>query len=124
MNAIVSMLSLLSSAILYISNVQAVTGITNVEPWNLPVLPAVLPEIGEEFRNNTKGKLIPRHLWMAFKTVPEPKDRPDYLTQMFTKNVGQNWTLHLEDNDGKLAFMEKFYPNTSTLWAYKIIHPK
>ncbi len=95
----------------------------NIEPWNLPLLPTYEIEIGDEFKN-TLGKKIPRHLWMAFKDIPKPEDRPDYLTRMFNKNVALNWTLHLADNTDKMNFMEKYYNNTSLLWAYKIIHPK
>lgn len=94
-------------------------------PWNLPVVPHILPT-GEQLQklmfSNSNGKLIPRHLWMAFKEVPKPSDRKDYLNRMFLKNTKLNWTLHLEDNEGKLNFMQKYYNGTSLLWAYKAIH--
>lgn len=96
------------------------------DPWNLPLLPRVLPdesEMSELMYANTNGKRIPRHLWMAFKDLPEEKDLKDYQRNMFKRNVDANWTLHLADNAGKLAFMEHYYANTSLLWAYRIIHP-
>lgn len=96
-------------------------------PWNLPVVPKHLPsesELRELMYSNTNGKLIPRHLWMAFKEVPKPEDRKDYLTRMFKRNTDRNWSLHLEDNEGKLKFMEKYYNGTSLLWAYSAIHPQ
>lgn len=93
------------------------------EPWNLPLLPPHFPELSSEFKN-TNGKQIPRHLWMAFKEIPDEKNLPDHLRRMFMKNSALNWTLHLANNNDKLAFMEKYYYNTSLLWAYKSIHPK
>ena len=91
-------------------------------PWNLPVVPeeADRPDLIE----NAGGKSIPRHLWMAFKDVPEPEDRRDHLVRMIERNEALNWTIHLEDNAAKTAFMEKYYRNTSVLWAYHSIHPK
>ena len=116
-------------------------------PWNFPVVPAKLPSDDELQRlmyNNSNGKLIPRHLWMAFKEVPEEKDMKDYLIRMFKRNTEKNWILHLEDNKGKLDFMRKYfngklllydlhlspsiltatYSGTSLLWAYEVIHPQ
>lgn len=94
-------------------------------PWNYPVVPATLPSedaLRSMMYSNSNGKLIPRHLWMAFKEVPEPKDRKEYLNKMFKKNTDKNWTLHLEDNKGKLEFMQNYFNGTSLLWAYTVIH--
>jgi len=96
-------------------------------PWNLPVVPKTLPsddELQQMMYSNSNGKLIPRHLWMAFKEVPKVSDRKDYLNKMFIKNTNLNWILHLEDNAGKLNFMQKYYNGTSLLWAYSAIHPQ
>lgn len=62
------------------------------------------------YRNTIPGKvtLIPRHLWMAFKDVPAAADLKTYQKKMFEKNKAANWTVHLEDNAGKLAFMERY----------------
>ena len=97
-------------------------------PWNFPLIPRHLPNVSELMFNNPQpgfeNKLIPRHLWMAFKDVPKESEMKDYLRKMFKKNSERNWTIHLADNDQKLNFMEKYFNNTSLLWAYKIIHPK
>jgi hypothetical protein len=66
------------------------------DPWNLPLLPRVLPdesEMSELMYANTNGKRIPRHLWMAFKDLPEEKDLKDYQRNMFKRNVDANCEL-------------------------------
>lgn len=92
-------------------------------PWNLPVTPKSLPPIKEMMFSKSEGMKIPRHMWMAFKNVPPRTEMKGYLLQMIRKNEARNWTMHLEDNDAKLKFMETYYANTSLLWAYKAIHP-
>ena len=93
-----------------------------VEPWNLPVQPAVLPDF-PDISKHTNGKLIPRHLWMAFKEVPAPEDRRDYLKKMISKNENQGWVTHLADNADKLKWMREYFSGTSVLWAFEMIHP-
>ncbi len=92
---------------------------TKPEPWNLPLLPSVFPE---QIYTNNNGKLIPRHLWMAFKAIPELRQQPDYLTKMLSRNSG--WNVTFADNEYIDAFMDKYYAGTSVHWAYKSVNPK
>lgn len=100
--------------------------VDSVLEYELPLIPKVLPTIEDHpaLFNNTKGKRIPRNLWMAFKELPDRYQLPSGLQEMLDKNEQLGWTMHLYDNEAKLAFMEKYYHNTSVLWAYKAIHPK
>ena len=34
-----------------------------------------------------------------------------------------NWTVHFQGNTEKDAFMETYFANTSTLWAYHVLNP-
>ena len=70
------------------------------EPWNLPVIAASIPSMEELQRlmyNNTLGHRIPRHLWMAFKEIPEEKDLKSYQGRLFKRNTDKQCTCAFND---------------------------
>lgn len=82
------------------------------EPWNLPVLPKVLPseqELRDLMYANSNGKKIPRHLWMAFKTVPEEKDMKSYLKRMFLKNTDRNCKKYRPQQRSSLNLIKRIH---------------
>ena len=95
---------------------------TSIQPYDLPVLPDVLHSFSPH-EANLNGKRIPRHLWVAFKDIPPRENMSEPLRKMIERNEKLNWTMHLADNQLKLDFMERYYANTSLLWAYKMINP-
>lgn len=85
--------------------------------YNLPVLPAQLPEVS--IYNTSTGKYIPKKLWIAVK---DRKDElPGHLLSLFERNRG--WEVILCDNDCKDDFMFHVFANTSIAWAYSVINP-
>lgn len=95
----------------------------DVDPWNLPVLPATLPDY-HFMLENSLGKHIPRHMWMGFKTIPKPEERSTYLTTVLERAAKANWTIHLMDDKSTDDFMDKYFANTSINWAYRMINPE
>lgn len=88
-----------------------------IDPWDLPVLPANPPRILGNV--STTDKNIPRHLWIA---VRELKDELNVqMPNLFKRN--EKWQVHVCSNEIKDAFMNETFANTSLLWAYHMIHP-
>lgn len=96
---------------------------SDVKPWNLPVFPSVLPDYSSMLENS-KGKSIPRHLWMAFKSIPPQEERSNFLTMFLDRAASHNWTIHLVDNAATDLFMDTYFNNTSIQWAYHMINPE
>lgn len=90
----------------------------SIDSWDLPVLPSNPPPI-QLGQNITKDKLIPRHLWMAVRTLEKTLNYQ--LPALFERNRG--WEIHICSNEMKDEFMNKTFANTSLLWAYHMIHP-
>lgn len=93
------------------------------EPWNLPVFPATLPDYSF-MMENSKGKLIPRHLWIGFKKIPSPEEMSGHLQQVLERANSTYWTIHLLDDAAQDAFMDKYFHNTSVNWAYHTVNPE
>ena len=110
-------------ALLVLCGFQGLLMVCNNEPWNLPPLPANPPDFND-YWNNSKGKMIPRHLWVAVKSVPRHEDLKEHQAALYATNGDLGWKVHYVDNEAKVAFMEKYYHNTSLLWAFNAINPK
>ncbi len=94
------------------------------EEWDLPALPTDLSVL-ELFSKET-GR-IPRNIWVGMKTKPTSNNQlPDHLQKLFERAEGETnaWIPEVMGNAEQLAFMEKYYAGTSTLWAFKMINPK
>lgn len=91
--------------------------VADIEPWKLPVLPD--PRPSQKLGNDTKDKLIPRHLWVAIRDFNEGLNYQ--LPALFKRNA--NWDIHICTNQMKDEFMNKTFANTSLLWAYHLISP-
>ena len=73
------------------------------------------------------ASLIPRHLYISYKTLPtaaELSDMDPSLIRMREREKAAGWTLHFIDNSMQDAFMERHFANTTYLWAYKQISPR
>jgi mannosyltransferase OCH1-like enzyme len=67
------------------------------------------------------GDKIPHHLWIAVKD-----NATSYLQWPNIRDeiaLNPTWSIHICDNNDKDSFMEKFFMNTSLLWAYSNINP-
>jgi mannosyltransferase OCH1-like enzyme len=67
------------------------------------------------------GDKIPHHLWIAVKD-----NATSYLQWPNIRDeiaLNPTWSIHICDNIDKDSFMEKFFVNTSLLWAYSNINP-
>ncbi len=108
----------------------------SIKPWDLPLVPPsskwqelekrfadTLPKSHSYFDKAYKKK-IPRSVWIAFAEKPTNATMKPHIQKMITKNEANQWVFHLQGNAEKLEFMETFFANTSTLWAYKAIHPR
>ena len=94
----------------------------DVAPWNLPIFPTD-PAVLELF--SKEGGTISRNVWVGMKTKPASISQlPDHLQKLFKRAEGDGWTPEAMGNTEQLAFMEKYYANTSTLWAFKMINPR
>ena len=93
----------------------------DVPPWHLPTFPTD-PNVLELF---SKVDTISRNVWVGMKTKPASHSLlPDHLQKLFKRATGDGWTPEVMGNSEQLAFMEKYYANTSTLWAFKMINPR
>lgn len=99
--------------------------------YHFPVLPTAsfLEQTKSKTRTMCNGKLnttsngdkIPHHLWIAVKD-----NASTYLEWPNIKDeiaLNPAWSVHICDNNDKDSFMEKFFMNTSLLWAYNNINP-
>ena len=67
-------------------------------------------------------KIIPRNIWIAFKTKPQSLDDLGEEHIQFIQQVrAAGWNVYMLGHDEQIKFMEKYYANTSTLWAIKMI---
>jgi hypothetical protein len=69
----------------------------------------------------TSGDKIPHHLWIAVKD-----NATSYLQWPNIRDeiaLNPAWSIHICDNNDKDSFMEKFFVNTSLIWAYSNINP-
>ena len=111
--------------------------------WNLPLVPSFAKQKTFKLQttsttasmNKTSSpantaaakatqKRIPKHCWIAFFKAPDNQTMKGHTRRMVERNTPLGWTFHLAGNEEKLAFMRKYYANTSTLWAYENIHPR
>ena len=92
--------------------------------WNFPVFPSNLMNIDEQaFVQNIQG--IPKKMWVARRRRPrQESEMPEHIQKMFARARNDGWEASVQSNEDQLAFMEEHYPNTSTLWAFKIINPR
>lgn len=81
--------------------------------WKRPFRNAVYPQ---DF-------LIPKNFWISFREYHGFNNLSDHVKEMAIKNAEYNWTNVFLDNAGQEEFLETYFPNTSVLWAYRIIHP-
>lgn len=67
-------------------------------------------------------KIIPRNIWIAFKTKPRSLEELGEQHIEFVKAVrASGWNVYMLGHEEQMEFMEKYYANTSTLWAIKMI---
>lgn len=87
------------------------------DPWYLPVFPD--PPPSKQLGNRTVDKNVPRHLWIAVRSL---EDGLNYQQPAFFER-NSNWEVHITSNEMKDEFMNRTFANTSLLWAYNIISP-
>lgn len=87
---------------------------SSTKPYNLPILPASLPE-----PVIPSDSFIPRNVWIAVRNVSDP--RPMHTKPLMERNP--TWTFHFYGNTEKDEFMAKYFTGTSLLWAYDILNP-
>lgn len=68
------------------------------------------------------NSLIPKHVWISFRYVPSRDQMADHLKKFIERAVSDGWKINLMGKDDQAEFMETFFFNTSTLWAFKLIH--
>eukprot|EP01039_Chlorochromonas_danica_P006269 gene6269-6911_t len=67
-------------------------------------------------------KLIPRNFWMAFRTKPSCLNDLDEAHQQFIQRARESgWTVYTPGHEEQMRFFEVYYPETSLLWATKLI---
>jgi mannosyltransferase OCH1-like enzyme len=105
---------------------------TKAEPWNYPILPSDTNSILTNNNTHSNGalfsekmeKLIPRKIWVGVREKPQnDSSLPPHLKEMFSRAKNDSWEVNILENREQLEFMEKYWSNTSVLWAYKIINP-
>lgn len=115
-------------ALVYVSYVGA------VEQYDLPALPAKFAPLDHDrFATNYSNPLgkssaavkhIPRLMWISFKTRPESiDDISDELVSVINRARQEGWTVYCLGHVEQMQFLEIYYPETSLLWAAKMIHP-
>jgi Glycosyltransferase sugar-binding region containing DXD motif len=107
------------------------------ETWNSPLLPplAVLSTFNSPVLHNRSvsvsssgrtlvPKKIPRSVWIGFRDKPTNDSvLHPHIISFRDRAVNDSWKVNMLGNKEQLEFMELFWPNTSVLWAYKVIHP-
>lgn len=100
-------------------------------PWDADVIP---PNLDTLVSNSThlsnfnhvsstaSDKLIPRNLWIAFRIVPPENKMYPHLKTLIPNVKSKGWTVNLIGDHKMDLFMKTFYPDTSLLWAYELIH--
>jgi hypothetical protein len=84
-------------------------------PYNM-TLPALV-------HNQTKTN-IARNVWVAFKNKPGSLEQLDEeLYNIIQNSRKEGWNVYLLGHDEQVNFIERYYPNTSLLWAVKTISP-
>lgn len=85
--------------------------------WTSAVLPpASAPPL--------RPKLIPRNVFIAFRNRPESSTILDEEILRFINGTRYDgWNLYLYGHAEQMEFMERYYANTSLLWAIKLIGP-
>lgn len=72
---------------------------SELPPYDLPVLPASLPEVSGP--NSTYNKHIPRKIWMAVKDIND--ELPGHIKAFLERNA--QWDATICDNDCKDRFL-------------------
>ena len=101
---------------------------------SLPVFPAQFPDIFNDtdtVTNWTSAKVkkanekaIPRNVFVSFKTKPAAQsDLDDELNKFINTSIHEGWNVYLHGHAEQIQFMERYYANTSLLWAIKLISP-
>ena len=95
----------------------------SIDPWDLPVFPSTLDN---KVQNNTFiGQGIPKKVWVAMREKPKSdSELPEHLQKLFERARTDGWESSVMSNEDQLAFMEEYWPDTSTLWAFKVINPR
>lgn len=93
---------------------------------NSPVFPPNYEELVKvKFRENMslpEEKKIPRNFWVSFRETPLWEKLPHYIKEMVHTNDKFNWKIMFLDNPAQEEFLERYFPGTSVLWAYRIIN--
>jgi hypothetical protein len=92
-------------------------------PWELPVLPVIGPLITTKIE--VPQLHIPRSLWVGMRERPlNESAMPDHLRKLFARARRDGWEPRVMSNEDQLAFLQEYYPNTSTLWAFSMINSR
>ena len=99
-------------------------------PYELPVFPESFPPFDQEkfalpftapLNSANTTKLIPRNMWVAFKTRPEAlEELSDELQSMIDQARKDGWAVYCLGHKEQILFMETYYANTSLLWEIKM----
>ncbi len=98
----------------------------HIKPYDLPIINDEVKQIIQHkanVRNTTTGKFIPRHCWIAVRNASDPLPH-HYLGSNGFLARNPLWEVHFCGNEEKDAFMNRYYQNTSVLWAYEILNPQ
>ena len=90
--------------------------------YNLPLLPTFLPNITHLKHYNILhewDKKIPRNVWVAVRN--SSTILPHHTHTFMIKN--KEWKYYFCGNAEKDYFMNKYFYNTSILWAYNALNP-
>ena len=74
--------------------------------------------------NNTNTKLIPRNAFISFRNKPaNSTELDDEILGFINTSTHEGWNVYMHGHQEQINFMERYYANTSLLWAIKLISP-
>lgn len=109
-------------AALFLMSMHSVSIVEAVNLWDQPVFPSSLENMDFEIG---KKDGIPKKVWVGRRKKPiSDSELPEYLQKLFERARADGWEPSVMSNEDQLAFMEEYWPGTSTLWAFKVINPR
>jgi hypothetical protein len=71
-----------------------------------------------------RPKVIPRNVFVAFRNRPEtPAALDEEILRFINATRHDGWNIYLFGHAEQMEFMERYYANTSLLWAIQLIGP-
>ena len=94
------------------------------ELFNIPFIPYnnyhTFPNVQPK-----QPKLIPRVLWIGMRKKTESLSTlSTKLQDLVNRSSSDGWFVNLLGHEEQLDYLERFWPNTAVLWAFKAINPR